>query len=166
MKIVERAMSLIRSLSHRLRPPALDVGGLNLSLAELCRECREQTSLEVEYAGLELPGLPEDIAISLYRVTQEAITNTLKHAAATRLEIKLGYRRGWITLSIEDNGRGCPAGSRPHAGIGLLGMQERLNLLGGTLSAMGNTGRGFRLVARAPWKPACHTAVASGRREA
>lgn len=153
LKLVNRTMALIRSMSHRLRPPALDVGGLNLSLVELCRECREQTHLEIRYDGQELPGLPDEIAISLYRVTQEAITNILKHAAATRVEITLRYRRGRVFLSILDDGKAEAVESEPHAGIGLLGMQERISLLGGDLKVIVNPRRGYRLTALVPWQP-------------
>jgi PAS domain S-box-containing protein len=164
LKLVDRTMALIRSVSHRLRPPALDVGGLNLSLMELCRECREQTHLQIHYQGQELPGLPDDIAISLYRVTQEAITNILKHAAATRVEIELGYKHGQISLSILDDGTMDAVDSQPHTGIGLLGMQERLSLLGGELIVNANTGRGYRLTALVPWKSARRRAVLLGSR--
>jgi PAS domain S-box-containing protein len=163
LKLVDRTMALIRSVSHRLRPPALDVGGLNLSLTELCRECREQTHLQIYYEGQELPGLPDDIAISLYRVTQEGITNILKHAAATRVEIRLGYKRGKISLSILDDGTGQAMDTQPHAGIGLLGMQERLNLLGGQLKVDVHPGRGYRLTARVPWKASRQRVAAQAR---
>ncbi len=153
LRLVDRTMALIRSLSHRLRPPALDVGGLNLSLMELCRECREQTRLQIDYAGQELPGLPDDIAISLYRVTQEAITNVLKHADATRVQIALAHRRGRISLTILDDGRRGHARAHPPGGIGLLGMQERLNMLGGELKVEPNHSHGYRLTALVPWKP-------------
>ena len=154
LKLVDRTMTLVRTVSHRLRPPALDVGGLNLSLTELCRECREQTHLQIRYDGQELPGLPEDIAINLYRVAQEAITNILKHSAATRVEIMLRYKRGRIFLSILDDGKGEAVDPQLHAGIGLLGMQERLSLLGGELKVDANQARGYRLIAMVPWKPA------------
>lgn len=154
LRLVDRAMALIRSVSHRLRPPALDVGGLNLSLTELCRECSEGTHLQIDYTGLELPGLPDDIAISLYRVAQEALTNIMKHAAATRVEIALGYARGKISLSIMDDGSGGSTEDQPHDGIGLLGMQERVSLLGGELKVKSDQGRGYRITALVPWKPA------------
>jgi signal transduction histidine kinase len=152
LKLVDRSMTLIRSVSHRLRPPALEAGGLNLSLAELCRECREGTRLQIHYEGQELPGLPVDIAINLYRVAQEAITNILKHAAATRVRIALTYKRGKISLSILDNGVGSPVDIQDHAGIGLFGMQERLGMLGGELNVDVKQGHGYRLTARVPWK--------------
>ena len=153
LKLVDRNMALVRSVSHRLRPPALDVGGLNLSLAELCRECSEQTSLQIRLDGQELPGLPDDIAISLYRVAQEAITNVLKHAAATRVEVTLRHKRGKIFLSVLDDGKGETVDSEPHTGIGLLGLQERMSLLGGDLKVDLKPGQGFRLTALVPWKP-------------
>jgi len=152
LKLVDQTMSRIRSLSHRVRPPALDVGGLNLSLMELCRECHQQTKLQIHYTGKELPGLPDDIAINLYRVAQEAITNILKHASATRVEVTLGYKRSQISLSILDDGVGGIAEVQPQGGIGLFGMQERLNLLGGQLKIDVNREHGYKLIALVPWK--------------
>ena len=152
LRMVERTMMLIRSVSHRLRPPALEVGGLNLSLAELCRECCQQTGLQIKYKGQELPGLPEDLAINLYRVAQEAITNILKHAGASQVEVALARRRGAICLSILDNGKGSRADIHAQFGIGLFGMHERLSMLGGELRVEANPGEGYRLTARVPWK--------------
>jgi PAS domain S-box-containing protein len=165
LKLVERAMTLIRSVSHRLRPPALAAGGLNLSLAELCRECREQTGLQIQYKGQELPGLPEDIAINLYRVAQEAITNVLKHARASSVKMKLSYRRDTISLSIVDNGKTSLVKIQDHAGgTGLFGMQERLSLLGGELKVDPNRERGYRLTARVPWyTPGSHRSASNLR---
>ena len=152
LNLVDRTLTLIRSMSHRLRPPALEVGGLNLSLAELCRECGQQTSLQIHYTGQELPGLPEDIAINLYRVAQEAITNILKHAAASEAEVVLTHSRGVISLSIRDNGKGSRADIHAQFGIGLFGIHERLSMLGGELRVEANPGEGYRLTARVPWK--------------
>jgi len=146
---IDQLMIQIRDLSHRLRPPLLDLGGINLCLKELCWEIRKNTSLEVNYIGEEIHGLPDDIAISLYRLVQEGLVNVQKHSQATLVEVIMQYKRKLITLSIEDNGQGMKRKGKK--GIGLLGIEERLKLLGGTMRLSSRTGKGLRLVASVPW---------------
>ena len=147
--LVDRSMDMMRSLSHRLRPPALEVGGINISLEDLCQDIAEQTNLKVTYFGEDIPGLPNDIAISLYRVVQEALTNVLKHAHARKVQVHLKRKKEIIEVRIEDDGIGYQASSRE--GTGLLGLKERLNLLGGEIQVDYRSGKGFHLVATVPW---------------
>jgi PAS domain S-box-containing protein len=146
----DQAMAKIRALAHDLRPPTLDVAGLNLSLQSYCREFSEQTSLPVEYKGAELPGLADEISISLYRILQESLTNIVKHAPnATHAKVALRCSKNTVTLTIADNGKGFHP-EPGQKGIGLLGMQERLALLGGCLQILPNARQGTRLKAIIP----------------
>ncbi len=106
IKEVDEAMASVRAISHSLRPPLLDAGGLNISLKEFCKEITRKTKLKVSYAGVELENLPDDIAVTLFRFVQEAFSNILKHSQATGVNVSLTYLRGAITLSIVDNGVG------------------------------------------------------------
>jgi PAS domain S-box-containing protein len=146
---IDQLMVQIRDLSHRLRPPLLDLGGINLCLKELFWEVRKNTNLEVKYTGEEIHNLPDDIAISLYRLVQEALVNVQKHSQATFVEVILQHNSGMISLSIEDNGQGMTR--KKKKGIGLLGIEERLKLLGGTMRLSSREGKGLRLVASVPW---------------
>ena len=143
-------MQHIRSLAHSLRPPVLDIGGIDLSLQEYCREQAERTQIPIYYQGQDIPGLPDEISISLYRFVQEALTNVLKHAQATQVKVRLQYKKGEISISVIDNGRGMEDPIQP-GGMGLLGIRERLKLLGGRLETHSSKGRGTRLVAYVPW---------------
>jgi len=78
LKVIDQTMQHIRSLSHSLRPPVLDIGGIDLSLQEYCREQAKRTQVPIIYHGQDIPGLPDEISISLYRFVQEALTNVLK----------------------------------------------------------------------------------------
>jgi signal transduction histidine kinase len=98
--------------------------------------------------------VPPDARLAVYRVTQEALTNVVKHARAERVEVSMTYARDEVRLLIEDFGdqdaaEAGVAGTVAGAGYGLTGMRERAELLGGTLTA-GNTGCGFRVELRVP----------------
>lgn len=149
-EMVDRTMEIMRSLSHRLRPPAMEVGGINISLEDLCSEVSGKTNLKIHYVGEHLPGLPNEIAISLYRVVQESLTNILKHANARRVFVKLKYYKEYIVLSVKDDGKGILTGA--HQGTGLLGLEERLHLLGGEIKVESLPGKGVHLQAKVPWK--------------
>jgi len=147
----DRTMSHIRMLAHALRPPVLDAAGINLSLEDYCRELSEQTHLTVAYRGVELPEVPEEISISLFRLLQESMTNIVKHARAPQASVILTHQDGIITLTVQDNGVGFDVDA-PRAGIGLVGMEERVRLLGGQLEIQSQPRQGTRVDALIPWK--------------
>jgi PAS domain S-box-containing protein len=150
MKIIDQTMLHIRDLAHSLRPPVLEVGGIHLSLQDYCQEISGRTHIPISYQGLDIPGIPDETGISLYRFVQEALTNIMKHAHATKVKVRLHYNKGEISLSVSDNGRGMGEPDRSE-GLGLLGIKERLNLLGGKLEIHSQKGRGTKLVAHVPW---------------
>jgi len=148
-------MDQIRLLAQDLRPPALDTIGLNLTIEGFCHSFGARTGLDVRYAGMEAPPLPDTINIALYRLLQEALTNVAKHADAEQICVALQYNAASITLSIADDGRGFDkravlGGASQRVGIGLVGMQERLEVLGGRLEIETEPGQGTRLVASVP----------------
>lgn len=149
--IVEATMDRIRFLAADLRPPALDTLGLDGALEGYCRAFERRTRMPVRYVGGEVPDLPDAVRLSLYRFLQEALTNAVKHAGASEVRVRLAGHGGTARLSVEDDGRGFDPSSlpaaddRPH--IGLAGMRERLELLGGTLDIDSAPGRGARLEA-------------------
>ena len=150
LNITDQVMHQIRTLSHSLRPPVLEILGINLSLKDYCEEFSKRTGLSIDYQGEEIPGLPDEIGISLYRFVQEAFTNVMKHAQATKVDVRLHYRKRLVTLSVLDNGRGMEDTARSN-GIGLIGIQERFNLLGGSVQILSHKGQGVKKVARVPW---------------
>jgi PAS domain S-box-containing protein len=150
MNNIDRVMDQIRSLTHSLRPPVLEILGINLSLKDYCEEFSKRTGLSIHYQGEEVPGLPDEIGISFYRFAQEAFTNILKHAHATKAKVRLQYRKNQITLTISDDGCGMED-TPPSDGIGLIGIKERFNLLGGYLQIHTRKGGGVRKTACVPW---------------
>jgi signal transduction histidine kinase len=153
--LADSARERIRSLARGLRPPALDTLGLNLTLEAFCRDFSKRTQLAVRYEGTDVAGLSDAMTICLYRVLQEALTNVVKHAQATEVEVRLQRDDGEVRLLVTDNGRGFdhqPGRSLPQEriGIGMLGMVERLELFGGRLAVDSEPGRGVRLAAHLP----------------
>lgn len=155
LDLTNDTMIQIRMLAQALRPPALDTLGLNNTLDGYCREFAARSGLAVEYKGQQLPNLTEALTISFYRLLQEALTNVARHAQATDVKVALQYDGVTVSLVIEDDGQGFDPRhrhrSRQSAGIGLVGMQERLELLGGRLEVDSQPGRGTRLIASIPW---------------
>lgn len=121
-------------------------------LATLARDSGLEATVTV--VGDEAP-VGDAVAVSLYRVAQEAVTNTLKHAGAGRVDVRLRYRPGSVELEVVDDGVG-PAQAGPSAGtrLGHIGMRERMALHGGDVEAGPRIGRaGYRVLARVPVKP-------------
>jgi two-component system sensor histidine kinase UhpB len=145
-------METLRTLAHDLRPPGLDAFGLNIAMEGLCHDFSNRTNLSLEYQGIEIPALPTTIALSMYRFAQEALTNIAKHADANQVIVQLTQENGNIRLSIADNGRGFKYDpeSLGSNGIGLVSMQERIDLIGGVLEITTAPGLGTRLVATVP----------------
>lgn len=143
----------IRLLARGLRPPALDTVGLNLTLEDFCHHFSRRTQLEISYEGTASLVLPDAANICLYRVLQESLTNVAKHARATQVQVKLWVDETAVRLSISDNGIGMAAQTAvtpQAAGLGLLGMQERVELLDGRLELNSTRRQGTTVVAHLP----------------
>jgi signal transduction histidine kinase len=102
----------------------------------------------------EAPEVPAGVDLSAYRIVQEALTNTLRHARATRAEVTVRYGDGAVELEVRDDGRGSAGAEANGTGRGLVGMRERAALLGGTLEAGPLPGGGYRVHARLPLETA------------
>ena len=125
LKMLERSKAMcadIRSLSHELHSSKLDFVGLVPAVSGLCEEIAEQYKIEVNFAA---PGIllniPKDVALCLFRVTQEALGNVVKHSQAKKARVELSTNANGVSLRIADEGMGLdPDGIHPGAGIGLL----------------------------------------------
>ncbi|GHF44150.1 sensor histidine kinase [Streptomyces griseosporeus] len=118
------------------------------ALPELVRRVGASAGLRTELRTTGTPRpLPPDTEIAAFRVAQEALTNTVKHAYASRAEVELGWTEETLTLTVTDDGRG-PAGTP--GGHGLIGVRERAAACGGTAEAGRAPGGGFRVVVRLP----------------
>ncbi len=148
-----KAMSSdLRSLSHQLHSSRLEFIGLLPALSGLCKEISEKYKIEVRFTGCELPvGIPKDIALCLFRVAQEALGNVVKHSEAAKGNVDLRLKANTLNLYVTDNGKGFDSdASNSGAGIGLIGMTERLRLVGGTLTIRSELMRGTEIEAEVP----------------
>ena len=153
--LTDTTMENIRLLARGLRPLELDALGLPRTLEGYCREFAELTDISIEYSGLEAPQLSDATNICLYRYLQEALTNVAKHASAQQVRVELSSLNGEVKLMVSDNGRGFARKAygretSESRGIGLLGMQERFEALGGRIHIESKVGKGTRLVAYVP----------------
>lgn len=140
----------LRRLSHELRPPILDQLGLLPALEFLADGFRKRTGLEVTVEGP--PGkarFPQDVETTLYRVVQEALNNVVRHAGAKRTDIRLWTEDRLLCCRIKDDGAGFTAivgeAGAAHAGLGLLGMHERIATLNGRFDVNSSPGEGTEL---------------------
>ena len=151
-----RAHGIARSvhdLSHQLHPAKLRLLGLVASLHSLQRELsRPDVAISVTHANVPSPLAP-DLTLSLYRVVQEALNNALRYSRARRITVDLQGTPGGLVLTIEDDGVGFDVEAEWGKGLGLVSMQERLEVVGGSLdvrSGAGGTRLAINVVLPAP----------------
>lgn len=143
-EILNLAIQEVRRVSHDLRPIQLDDLGLETALHSLAKEVSECTDIATQ-VDIRLPEqrLPDDIETTLYRVAQEALTNVKKHAQANNVSLNLWQKEDYIRLEVKDNGRGFHLQPRDkNAGIGIINMRERTELISGRFSMRSKPGAG------------------------
>lgn len=156
-KAIERLKELtsatladVRRIALDLRPSVLDELGLEPAVRRFARDVHERYGLAVHVA-VHLPRLSSQVETVLYRVTQEALTNVVRHAAARTASVVATAGERQIQLVVEDDGQGFDRSAlAPSDEIGLAGMQERLELLGGILDIESTPGKGTTVYARVP----------------
>ena len=145
--MTQRNANVVRNISLLLRPTMLDDLGLVPALKWLAREVSRTSGIRVDVAAEtdpELPELPEEHRTCVYRVVQEAVHNAVRHSGTPRVGIRVQLTDGDVLhVSVEDDGKGFAPAS--DAGLGMLGMEERLFRLGGTMHIDSAPGRGTAL---------------------
>lgn len=153
----------VHLLAYQLHPSILDDLHLPLALQSFADEWATRERVTVRFVHKNLPkSIPNDVASCLYRVTQESLHNISKHASGSPVNIRLEGSNRMIRLSIRDRGPGLKtsAGNLKLQGLGILGMQERVRLVNGTLSIQSKPGLGTTVLARVPIA-SCHAEGAS-----
>jgi len=151
--------ALCRSMLGRLRPPVLDSLGLHAAVQELCETWEEQTGVACFFFPEALPeALDDDVAVTCYRLIQEALTNVTRHAAARKVRIDLSVTpdASAIQLSIEDDGCGMGEPEGAVLGLGIVGMRERVAARHGEINLKHAQGRGLTIEVTLPL-PQKHT---------
>ena len=137
----------VRQVSHRLHPAVLDHLSLVPALKSLCSEFHAYRNLDVVFlCDGPIGEIPFNVAVSLYRIAQEALSNTVKHANATEVAVSLNLSNGEVVLSITDDGDGFDTVNAKHnPGLGVISMKERARIAGGRFSIESRLGAGTRV---------------------
>jgi signal transduction histidine kinase len=149
-ELARRSLSEARRSVHALRPQALEEHNFWDALKGIIKNTTVGTSLHIKFeAHGKLPTLPHSWQENLLHIGQEALTNTLKYAHAHNFETRLSYKAKELRLELRDDGDGFKVKDR-HDGVGLTGMRERVEQMGGTLTIKSLRGRGTNIVVALP----------------
>jgi PAS domain S-box-containing protein len=148
---IESLAADIRKVSHRLHPAVLDDLGLDIALASLCESMSKGRPIPIEYTGATVPPLPPDIGAAVYRIAQEALRNTAKHAPEAAVLVELECDETTLTLNVQDSGPGFDLEQYERgSALGMISMEERALSLGGTLLIKSEPGRGTVVTLKLP----------------
>ena len=148
--LTERLVEDAHHLAWELRPAALDDLGLEIALSNYVEKWSERNSITLDFhSGLNKLRLPPPVETAVFRIVQEALTNVLKHAQASRVSVMLEYRYDELLVIVEDNGRGFQPEVETD-GLGMIGIHERVALVKGKLNIESAPGLGTTLVIRIP----------------
>ena len=144
------AMNEVREIAHNLRPFELDRLGLNHAIDSMIERVSKSFSIRLSASLDDISGLlSSDSETVIYRIVQEGLNNIVKHAGASEARVTLKYLGDEVALTVEDNGRGIGNGAGKNGnGFGLVGIQERARMIGGTCSVNSRPGQGTILTVR------------------
>ncbi len=154
--LIDTGIRSIRNVTNDLRPSLLDDLGLLPALRSLVADCGERTGMRIGLAApATLPRLSSEAELALFRALQEALSNVLRHAEASSVDVGISVRREGVLLEVRDDGRGFPPDATPEllerrGHMGLAGMRERIGALGGTVRVHGEPGSGALLEVLVP----------------
>jgi signal transduction histidine kinase len=151
-EIADSVIEDLHRLSVNLRPSSLDRYGLDAALEQLTESVRKQTGIEVDYHAVGMEGrLPEDMETALYRIAQEATTNIARYSKATRASVVIDHTPDGVRVAVIDNGCGFDVADAFSRGrLGLIGMRERAQMLGGTFDITSQPGAGTSVKVEVP----------------
>lgn len=151
---VSAALDRIRRFARGLRPPALDELGLVPALESHIRSLSESVGVTIRLDADEPEGeMTSQAELALYRITQEALSNAVRHSGATNVLVRIAHRQQWVTVTVQDDGKGFAVDqvlSSGQQGLGLFGMQERAAYVGGRVAIQSRPGWGTTIRAEVP----------------
>lgn len=149
---LELIIKHVRQIFYQLYPPSLTRTALPKVLAGFCSTFEQTNNIPIDFSCQdEIPELPDNYVVAIYRFVQEGLTNVSKHAKASAAWINLDYIDDDLSISVEDNGIGFDQ-KRVNEGIGLHGIRERFLMLGGSIEIESAPGKGTRLSGTIPFK--------------
>jgi PAS domain S-box-containing protein len=146
-QLVQQASSEIRTLSHLLHPPLLEIAGLASSLRWYVDGFSERSKIKVDLdIAADFARLPDDVELAIFRIVQECLTNIHRHSGSESASIRIQQEDRRLTIDVRDSGKGIPQEKQrellesSRAGVGFAGMQERVRQFGGTLEVQSDSG--------------------------
>jgi signal transduction histidine kinase len=159
-RLIDKNIEDVRGMAIRLRPGVLDDLGLVAALEWFTTDIERRSEILCAFDHQDIPPIGEAVATAAYRIAQEALTNAVRHAGATKVAVTLEAARQRLQLTVKDDGRGFDLGAVSESeGIGLAGMRERANLVGGRLRVRSALGQGTEVRLEVPL-PALREAAA------
>ncbi len=140
-------------MAVRLRPASLDHLGLVTALDQYISDFGRQHNIDVQFESVVSSGKrhPLEVETALFRIVQESLTNVLLHARATRVDVLLSERKKSLNVMVEDNGVGfVPENVSEQSHLGLFGMRERVEMLGGKFTIESGIGKGTMIQVEVP----------------
>ena len=148
---IDTTIKSVRQIINDLRPTVLDLG-LSAAVEWQVNQFQRRTGIQCEIQDDHGEiALPDHCATAFFRILQESLTNIVRHANATRVKVELRLNGGWLSLTVRDNGCGLPPGGRNKYGsFGLVGIEERIVILGGTCAVFSEPDGGTTVMVSAP----------------
>jgi PAS domain S-box-containing protein len=166
-KLLKRVLEItsdVQAMSHRLHSSKLQYLGIVAAAKSFCQELSEQHKVEIDFTQVDIPTVvPEEISLCLFRVMQESLQNAVKHSGVRHFEVELRGAADGIHLTVRDAGLGFEIeGLGNNRGLGLISMQERVNLLKGTFSIESGPNLGTTIRVRVPLRQGSSSMSAAG----
>jgi signal transduction histidine kinase len=153
-KLFNKTIDEIRRISYDLMPAGLNEFGIVNAMQRLCNEIEDHTNIKIDFEAdknIEKTNLSEKCSMYLYRITQESINNSVKHAEASVISVNILKIENFIVLSIADNGKGFKfEATHKYVGNGIYNMRERVNMLGGTFEVNSEPEKGTEVIVKIP----------------
>ncbi|MFL6633947.1 MAG: CHASE domain-containing protein [Massilia sp.] len=148
---IDTTIKSVRQIINDLRPTVLDLG-LSAAVEWQVDQFQKRTGIQCDIRDDHGEiALPDHCATAFFRILQESLTNIVRHANATRVKVELRLSGGWLSLTVRDNGCGLPPGGRnKHGSFGLVGIEERILILGGTSAVFSEPDGGTTVIVSAP----------------
>jgi len=155
-RLAQRLRGILRDVeqtAYRLHPSSLDHLGLSAALKSYCADFGKQNGITMRCTDRNLPRtIPPGLALTIYRVVQEALRNVVKHSGARRALVSVAGKNGAIVLAVKDSGRGFDISRSKKRGLGLISMEERVRQACGAFTVETTPGKGVRIDVRIPLK--------------
>lgn len=149
--LINHTIREVRQISHNLRPTLLDDLGLDTALNSLIDQFRERTELHVNYRFDVISEVPDEVEITIYRLTQESLMNIEKHANAKNISLNVWQSHRHLVFECSDDGDGFSHKDALSSGIGLINMRERIELIGGDFTFESQLNKGTSIHALLPF---------------